>query len=134
MIKQDLQQKYMEFQMLSRQVNILSQQTQLINNKIIELKTLSQSINEISNINKDTEILVPLGAGILMKASIKDSKSLLMNVGADVVLNKTHEEAHAIIESQVSELELALSQTESELAEINSTLMSIQEELSNSNE
>jgi prefoldin alpha subunit len=134
MIKEELQQRYMEFQLMSRQINLLNQQTQMITSKIEELRVLSESLAEINNLKKGQEILIPVGAGILMKASLNETKEILMNVGAEVVVKKTSEESQKIIESQINELESALSESEQELVELTSMIESIQKDLSSSNE
>jgi prefoldin alpha subunit len=51
------------------------------------------------------EVLIPVGGGVLLRASPPKTDKVLLNIGANVVLEKTREEAVKFIESRVGELE-----------------------------
>lgn len=134
MTNQELQQKYLEYQLIARQLNMLNQQLELINNKINELNVLVQSMDEINSLKKEHEILVPVGPGILVNASIKNTNDVLMNIGANIVVKKSVANSKEIIEMQIKELEQALGQTEKEIIDLNTEIDSIKKDLSTSNE
>ncbi len=132
MKNEDAQQKYIEFQMASQQLNKLNQQFSLINNKILELKNLDQGLSDLGLVKQNEEILIPFGAGILIKASIKDSKDVLMNVGADIVVKKSTADSKKIIQQQITELETALEETEKEIINLSTGLEMLKKELEDS--
>lgn len=134
MTNQELQQKYLEYQLIARQLNMLNQQLELINNKIYELNVLVQSMDEINSLKKEHEILVPVGPGILVNASIKNTNDVLMNIGANIVVKKSVANSKEIIEMQIKELKQALDQTEKEIIDLNTEIDSIKKDLSTSNE
>ncbi|MBI2671010.1 prefoldin subunit alpha [Candidatus Woesearchaeota archaeon] len=134
MTNQELQQKYLEYQLIARQLNMLNQQLELINNKINELNVLVQSMDEINSLKKEHEILVPVGPGILVNASIKNTNDVLMNIGANIVVKKSVANSKEIIEMQIKELKQALDQTEKEIIDLNTEIDSIKKDLSTSNE
>ncbi|MEK6973887.1 MAG: prefoldin subunit alpha [Nanoarchaeota archaeon] len=134
MTNENAQQKYLEFQLLSRQSNIMNQQVQLISNKIAELKLLIESMDELSNLKTGHEILVPIGPGILINTSVKNNNQVLMNIGANIVVNKSVEDSKKIIESQINDLENAFQQSEKDLIALNSELDSLRKEIQYSDE
>lgn len=132
MKNEDTQQKYIEFQMASQQLNRLNQQFSLITNKILELKNLDQSLSDLGAVSQGEEILIPFGAGILIKGSIKDSKDVLMNVGADIVVKKSASDSKKLIQRQITELESALEETEKEIVNLGAGLEMLKKELEDS--
>jgi len=50
MEKEKLEQKYMEFQLLSQQMKQLQNQTQLLENQLIEFALLIQSLDELKKL------------------------------------------------------------------------------------
>lgn len=105
MKKEEIAQKYMEFQLLSQQIQQSQQQMQMISQQVIELKTLSKNVSEISKAEPDSEMYSNLGVGVHIKSSVKDVKHLLVNVGAGTFVEKTPEETVKIVDKQVKELE-----------------------------
>ena len=134
MKKSDVQQKYLEFQIISQQLSQLNQQVQMIDSKINELKLLEEGLDELNSMNTNQEILVPFGPGILVKASIKETKEVLMNVGANVVVKKTSAESKKFIEGQVNELQAALEETEHEIVSLSNSLKILKKEIQSSDE
>ena len=132
MKNEDKQQKYIEFQMASQQLNKLNQHFSLITSKVLELKNLDQSLSDLESVKLNEEILVPFGAGILIKASIKDSKDVLMNVGSDIVVEKSTSDSKKLIQQQITELETALEETEKEIINLGTGLEMLKKELEDS--
>ena len=58
----------------------------------------------VKDIKEKTEILVPISTGIHAKAEIKDSKSFIVNVGANVALVKDLKSTKEIIKNQIVEI------------------------------
>src|SRR3989338_2449099 len=86
--QKEMQEKYIELQLLDQQIKQMQKQIQLVEQQVMELSSVKQSLDEIKNIEKGTEVLAPLSSGIFAKAEIKDIDKLLVNVGADVVIEK----------------------------------------------
>ena len=105
MNKQELTQKYVEFQVLNQQIQQSQQQFQLLSKQIQELKSLSENTKEISKTKENSEMYTNLGVGVHLKSQIKDVKHLLVNVGAGIFVQKTPEETIKIVDKQVIELD-----------------------------
>lgn len=72
------------------------------NSKSIDL--LKEQIKELETIKNGEEILAPIANGIFVKATLKDSKTLKVNVGKGIVLDKTIPETIELIEKQEKEI------------------------------
>ncbi len=102
--EEKVQKLYIEFQLLSQQIQQLEKQNEALNNNLMELIMTSQSLDDLKDIKEKTEILVPVSAGIHAKAEIKDCKSFVVNMGANVALAKDLKSTKEIIKNQIVEI------------------------------
>ena len=98
------QEMYMEFQVLDQHIKQLQKQLEMVTHQLIELTVTSNSLDEFNNIKNEKEVFVPLSSGIFAKASIKDTSQLLVNVGANVVVKKDVAETKKLISNQIEEI------------------------------
>ena len=95
---------YTEFQVLEQNIKQLQKQLELITHQLIELDVTNNSLDEFNRINVGKEIFVPLSSGIFAKAEIKDTSELLVNVGANVVVKKDIVSTKKLIQRQIEEI------------------------------
>lgn len=105
MDQEELQQKYIQLQLLDKQIKQVQQQLQTITNQLNELAYSIQSLNEFKKTKPGAEIYVPIVTGIFAKAELKEVKNVNINVGSNVAVTKSIEEARKILEDQLTELE-----------------------------
>lgn len=105
MKKEELTQKYVEFQLLNQQIQQSQQRLQMLAQQITELKSLSKNLSEISKVKAGSDMFTNLGVGVHLKSSVKDVKKLLVNVGAGIFVKKTPEETIKIVDKQAIELD-----------------------------
>ena len=134
MNEQEAQQKYIELQLLEQQVNQLQHQFSLLEQQSIELKSLSENIEEIKNIKINTRTFSSLGNGIFLESELKDNKELLVNVGANVIVKKSIEDTKKIITNQTLEIDKLKAQIEEQLQKLTIHSIDLQEELSKLNQ
>ena len=127
-----LQQRYMELQLLDQQIKQTQQQLGLLEQQIAELAGLEENLDEIEKVKTDSEIFAPLGQGVFIKASIKDNKEVLMNVGPNIHVKKKIPEAIEVIKAQKEELQNITKQIENSLQQAGLQEMLLQEELQKS--
>ena len=89
--KEELQEKYIELQMIEQQMKQIQKQAQLVDSQMNELAVAHQALDDIKKTKPGTKILVPISNGIFAKAEIKDNEDLIVNVGANVIVNKDFE-------------------------------------------
>lgn len=105
MEKEELQKKYLEYQLLDQRIKQLQQQMQTAEQQLIEIMATLQSLDEFALLDEGSEILVPVNNGIFTKARLKKENNLLVNVGASVVVDKSIEDTKKLIEKQEQEME-----------------------------
>jgi prefoldin alpha subunit len=77
----------LDAELVRRQLAEIENQLNLLENKRIELEVIGNSLNELKG-QKDKEVMVPIGSGVLMKGTILDDKKVLINVGANILVEK----------------------------------------------
>lgn len=108
------QEKILEYKLLFQQLQQLQQNIHAVGQHLEDLKKIQENIETISSTSSGTETLVPLGSGIFLKAQVKDTTRLIMNVGASICVEKTPLEAVEAVSKQLIEMEQLFGQLEEE--------------------
>ena len=109
------QEAYMQFQMLEQQIKQLQSQFEMVSQQLIELAATSNSLDDFQKIRDVREAFIPISSGIFARASIKDTSELLVNVGANVVVKKDLASTKKLILSQMEEIKKIQKQMGDEL-------------------
>ena len=129
MSQQQLQEKYVELQILEQQMKQLQEQLQHIEQQRAELHRLEGSLQDIRKTKAGTDLLVSLGPGIFAKASLKDGTKVLMNVGADTVVETDVASSQTLIQKQEEELQQVQEQFMHELQHLAEYGQGLQQDL-----
>ena len=105
MDEKQAQQKYMEIQMQYQQLQQIEKQIQMLQQQIQEVITTKDALKNISGTEVGKEILLPITSGIFLKGELKDNTELIINVGSGVATPKSFQEADALLNTQLTELE-----------------------------
>lgn len=127
--RKQLQEKYMQMQMIEQQMQQVQKQLKVIDQQIQELNLTEQALNDIKDTKVGSEILVPMASGIFVKAELKDNKELAINVGADTVVKKNVDDAKRLINDQISEVNNMQQQLNANLEKLASSAQLIEKEL-----
>jgi len=109
------QEQIIRIQMMEQEVNQLNEQLKLIDQNIIDMNELKESLDEIAKGGKD--ILANLGKRIYIPVEIKD-KNLIVEVGKGNFVKKSIEDTKAISEDQIQKLNEAKTQIMGKLDEL----------------
>lgn len=102
--QQLLQQRYIELQMLGQQMQSVQKQLHLLEQQMLEMNVAKEAVDDISKTKPGTELLIPITSGIFIKGQLKDSKNLIVNVGANTAVTKSAEEANKLLDEQKDEI------------------------------
>ena len=127
--KKQLQEKYMQMQMIEQQMQQVQKQLKVIDQQIQELNLTEQALNDLKDTKIGSEILVPMASGIFVKAELKDNKELVINVGADTVVKKDVDDAKKLITDQISEVTNMQQQLNMNLEKLASSAQVLEKEL-----
>ena len=103
-MSKDLQKFYFQLQVLEQQGQQLQQQLQAIGQQVEELEHVKEGLEQLQNVKPGTEIFVPFAGGVFVKAELKDSQQLLLNVGAGTAILKSVPETITTIMSQIDDM------------------------------
>ena len=113
--KEDAQQRYLELQMLSGQLQQIQQQIETLNQQLVELTRIKEALDDIKKTKKETEMLTQLGSGVFLKSTLKDAHNVLLNVGANIVVEKQVDDAIQIVEKQIQDFSNVIQEMGNEL-------------------
>jgi len=97
-------QKILHYRILEQQMAQLQQQLQLLEQNIAEVTNTLAAIDDLKNSKPGSQMLAPISSGIFVKAELKDTDSFIVNVGANVTVEKSSEDVKKILESQSKEI------------------------------
>jgi prefoldin alpha subunit len=94
----------MESRMLESTFNELTSRQGMLERMLIETRTSIETIKQVSSSTSD-EVLFPVGAGVLLRASPPKADKVLVGIGANVVVEKDKETAEKMLEGRSKDLE-----------------------------
>lgn len=93
-----------EARMLEGTFNELSGRQNLLERILIEGRASLDTIKGLGSATPD-EVLIPVGGGILLRSEPPKVEKVLVNIGANVVIEKSREDATKLIEERVQQIE-----------------------------
>ena len=76
------------FQQYQNQLELISQQVTLLDNLILEYERAKETLEEISNAEKDKEILIPIGGNTFVFGTLKDKTKVITGIGGNISIEK----------------------------------------------
>ena len=91
---QNLEQQINQYRYIKEQRDVFQGQFEIINVSLGNLYTTKLTLDNLRDgVNENDEILVPIGGLASIRATIKDTKKVLVFVKNDTIIEKTVEEA-----------------------------------------
>jgi len=109
--KEEDQNKFLQLQMLDQQMKQIQQYIQTFDQQLLEIRSVIDSLKELTKLKKGDPILAPIASGIFIKAKLEDNKDVRVNVGNNTVVTKTIEQAIKMLEGQEKEINQYRSET-----------------------
>ena len=105
-------------QQLEQQATRYNQQIDILNGYYNEIHSAEQTLSEIENSKENQKVLVPIGAGNFIYASIENTKNVIVTIGAGVHSEKSLLDAIEIIKKKKTEVENQITQIKSSYNEV----------------
>ncbi|MFH2027912.1 MAG: prefoldin subunit alpha [Nanoarchaeota archaeon] len=125
----ELQEKYMQLQMMNKQIQELQQQMEMFGQQGQEIRNIVNGLEDFKDVKEGTSILIPLSSGIFARAKLENNKKLLMNVGNGVIVDKSIDEAKKLLLEQIEKVNRLEEHMTKEINNIANSAIPIQEEL-----
>ena len=129
MSEQEIQRKYMQLQLLKQQLTALLEEKNIIDEKVSELLTTSNALNELGKIKEKEEIWSPLGSGAFVRSDIKDKEKVLVSIGSDIAIKETRTNALEILQERLKEIIEVDKELSAEIEKFNTQIMKLEPEI-----
>ncbi|MCX8194349.1 MAG: prefoldin subunit alpha [Candidatus Pacearchaeota archaeon] len=100
-MKEELQKKALQITALDSRLQELKQHLELLEKQINELQATLMALDEIKKTELESEMLAPISPGVFVKASFKENKDIIINIGAKIFCKKNVEEAKKFIQQKL---------------------------------
>ncbi len=101
---QNFERQLYQFRYLKEQRDMLQGQLEIVNASLSNLITTKNTLENLKEgVNKDDEILVPIGGLVNIRASIKDTEKVLLFINQDTVIEKNVAESIEFIDKLMSQ-------------------------------
>ena len=124
------QQKMMELQIMNQQGEQLRQHLEQLMEQISSLKQLSENLEAIENEEEGKKMFSPLSSGVFVQTELKNNKEVLIGVGANVIVKKNIKDAKDMLKEQEGKMELVIKQMQDEFEKFTTSAANIEQELS----
>ncbi|MBI4009577.1 MAG: prefoldin subunit alpha [Candidatus Aenigmarchaeota archaeon] len=127
MNEKELQEKIFAYRLFESRLDALLKQRDMLINKLMELQS---TINSIEDLHKsEGEIIFPIGSGAYKVAKTIDKDNVIVEIGANVALEKTAEEGKATLNKRKSGLENSINQLQQEILKVSNAVNQLGPEL-----
>ncbi len=129
MTENNSQEKYLEFQMLNQKLSQMNQELNLMEQQLIELRLIEESLTNLKKVKPGTKTFSSVGPGIFVESKLNNNKEVLMNIGASVVVKKSITSAKTTISSKVEKINELMKQLQKEIESVSGNLQKLSREL-----
>jgi len=106
MTKDEEASKYMMIiEQCKEQLNQLEMQSQYIQAAIMDYNKARLTIEQLNKLEKETEMIIPIGGGTFINTTAKKQEKILVDVGVGIITEKTYEEAIKKIDERIQNIE-----------------------------
>lgn len=107
-----------ELQLMQGTAETLQQRLAVLQSAIADLTVAKESISNLMEVEEGAPILVPTGGGTFVNANLGDLSKILINIGADVSIDMSLDEAQEDIAGRLDEVQKASQAVQQQLGEI----------------
>ena len=101
--KKKLEEKYLMLQLLDAQIKELEKELSALEVQSKNILNLKESLTSLEKSKENSRGFSAIGAGIYSESDIKDTKNVLVNVGAGVLVKKSVPETSKLLDKQITQ-------------------------------
>jgi prefoldin alpha subunit len=136
MTEEEFRRTYLESKAIEDYIEALRSRYQLVDASEIALNNAKDALKAVSESGVGQSLMVDVGGGIYVRASLADTSRVLVGIGEGVYLEKSREEAEKILEQKIESLRKAketlvqeVNRAQAQYAERQSRLSSLSQRL-----
>lgn len=129
MKQEDLQRRYIEFQLVDQHIKLLQQQLMLLEQQATELAQLLDNLESLKTVKPKTKAYAQLGPGVSVETMIDDPAKVVVNVGANAAVKKNLQDTQKTIQTQLEEIGKMTMQMGGELQRLRAHALALRQEI-----
>ncbi|MCR6668619.1 MAG: prefoldin subunit alpha [archaeon YNP-WB-040] len=129
-VEEEVGRLYAQITTLNSIADALKEQSEILQRQIIDTQLALETLNEISKLEKNHKVILPLGSQIMVDAVIVDNENAYVNVGSNVIIKKPNKEVIEILEKRMEVLQKQQMEIQQKLTETLSGIEYLQNQLS----
>ena len=102
---EELNRYMVQIEQYKEQMSQLEMQFQYLYAALADYNKAKMTLENLSNADTGSEVLLPIGGGAFIGATAKNTSKVLMDIGGDLVTEKTPEDAIKKIDERLENLE-----------------------------
>ena len=116
--EEELRKLSVEMRFLEQTAEALQQRISMMNAVMTDLTYANMTLEDVEKEKEGAELLVPIGGNSYVKAKLANPDKVVVGMGAGVSVEKTLQEARAIVKERLDELEKTMSVAQQQFAQI----------------
>ncbi len=102
---EELNRYMVQIEQYKEQMSQLEMQFQYLHAALADYNKAKMTLENLSNTDTGSEVLLPIGGGAFISATAKNTSKVLMDIGGDLVTEKTPEDVIKKIDERLENLE-----------------------------
>jgi prefoldin alpha subunit len=116
--EEELRKLSVEMRFLEQTAENLQQRISMMNAAMTDLTYANMTLEDVEKEKEDAELLVPIGGSSYVKAKLANPDKVVVGMGAGVSVEKTLQEAKAIVKERLDELEKTMVSAQQQFAQV----------------
>ncbi len=116
--QQELQNILVQLEMYKKGIDDITRETRLLDLTISETQSAISALSVLKETKVGSEVLLPIGQSVFMRAKLKENKTVIMGVGADVLVEKEAINAVEDLKVKIEELNKRRTELQKNVADI----------------
>jgi prefoldin alpha subunit len=100
----ELQMLEQYLEQFTQQIESYSRQLEMLENRRVETATAVETLKTLADQEEPT-VLLQIGGGASLRVHVPDTNTVLLNIGADVIVERTNAETVDYLEERITEME-----------------------------
>ena len=100
-----LQERYLEMKLIEKEADKMKTSLSSAEEQLHDTQHTIAALDDISKVKSGEEVMIPLANGIFARGIIQNTKTLLVGIGAQVVVQKDVEATKTLLEKKIKSIE-----------------------------
>jgi prefoldin alpha subunit len=116
--EEELRKLSVEMRFLEQTAETLQQRISMVNAAMTDLTYADMTLEDLEKEKEDAELLVPIGGSSYIKAKLANPDKVVVGLGAGVSVEKTLQEAKAIVKERLDDLQKTMVSAQQQFAQV----------------